>query len=281
MPRHARLRTQWTESDPPPLGQALIHSWAQGAQCSGAREAGEGWGETEEKRVEKQPRPALLPEVPLALRETGEALGLWQPRPSCCPLSARWDGPPPAAWGSCIPAQRLGRAASPRRPSLSPLTSLLPCWGSCTQNRTRGRDEQPHGARGPGEAGQWWAGLGLGLPGPPRVSGAPPQRRVGSAAGSRAMWLLTKTAGGQPAPTCVITARLLQSRRGPGGCQAAPSTRCWPSWRLPRGMGVLDPDPPRHVAGPRSRQVHPFVFLGEKVQSFLQWTFMKELYFPF
>lgn len=39
------------------------------------------------------------------------------------------------------------------------------------------------------------------------------------------------------------------------------------------------PSPPRARAPKQT--VYPFVILGEKVQSFLQWTFMKELHFPF
>ena len=58
------------------MGSGSPGLWGQGG--------GRGMGETEKKRVDKQPRPALLPEVPLALGDTGEALGLWQPRPSCC-----------------------------------------------------------------------------------------------------------------------------------------------------------------------------------------------------
>lgn len=109
---------------------------------------------------------------------------------ACCPLSARWDGPPPAAWGSRIPARRLGRGASPRQPSLSPLTPLLPWWGSCTRDHTGGGDERPRGARGPGEAGT--GSPKLPTEPTPGVSRAPPQRRVGSAAGTHATWLLTK-----------------------------------------------------------------------------------------
>ena len=230
--------------------------------------------------MEKQPRPALLPEVPFALRETGKALGLWQPRPSCSPPSARWDSPPPAAWGSCIPAQRLGWAASPRRPSLSPLTSLLPYWGSCTQNRTRGRDEQPHGAHGPGEAGRWWARLGLGLPGPPGVSGAPPpteksrlcHRESCHVAADKDRRRATCTDVPHPSPA----ASELKGTRGLSGSPLDKKLALLAAAQR-HGSPGSRPSPPR---GRTPKQFHPFVFLREKVQSFLQWTFMKELHFP-
>ena len=128
--------------------------------------------------MEKQPRPALLPEVPLALGEAGEALGLWQPRPCLLPPSARWDAPhllpggaasQPGAWhGELLPSSRV----SPTNLPASLLGFLPPrphrWW---RQAATRGR--------GLGEAGT----------GSPRL---PPQRRVGSAVGTHATWLLTK-----------------------------------------------------------------------------------------
>lgn len=107
-PRHARLRAQWTQSDPPPPGQAPIHSRAQGTQCSGAAETGEGWRETEKKRMEKQPSPALLPEVPLARGETGEALGLWQPRPCLLPPISPLGWPPTCCLGEPHPSPAPG-----------------------------------------------------------------------------------------------------------------------------------------------------------------------------
>lgn len=73
------------QSDPPPLGRAPIHSRAQGTQCSGAGETGEGWGETEKKRMEKQPRPALLPEVLLALGRRARHWGSGSHALACCP----------------------------------------------------------------------------------------------------------------------------------------------------------------------------------------------------
>lgn len=70
------------------------------------------------------------------------------------------------------------------------MTSLLPCWGSCTRDHTDGGDKRPHGVRGLGEARTGSPRL---PPEPtPGVSRAPPQRRVGSTTGTHATWLLTK-----------------------------------------------------------------------------------------
>ena len=208
-------------------------------------------GETEKKRVDKQPRPALLPEVPLALGDTGEALGLWQPRPSCC-LHQPAGMPPPAAWESRTPARHLGRAAFPKWWSPSPLTSLLPCWGSCTRHHTRGGDEQPHGPAG-------WEKPGGGGQGRDGVSQNPPQGLTGAPLGSHG-----SLPGGLPGPSPGSPRNPPPGSHGPHQGLMGPSlgvSRA-PPWGLPGpSLGVsqappqgLPGTPPRGLPGPSAEQ---------------------------
>lgn len=197
-------------------------------------------GETEKKRVDKQPRPALLPEVPLALGDTGEALGLWQPRPSCC-LHQPAGMPPPAAWGSRTPARHLGRAAFPKWWSPSPLTSLLPCWGSCTRHHTRGGDEQPHGPAG-------WEKPGGGGQGRDGVSQNPPQGLTGAPLGSHG-----SLPGGLPGPSP-------GSPRNPPRGLTGPTRVSWaPPWGSPGRPPGVSRAPPwgSHRPLPRVSQEPP------------------------